>query len=261
MSIGLGVALLSVGALGDDLGRRRVLVLGATVLAASSVLARPRAVRARARDRPHPAGRRRRRAGRLQPGTAGPRVPRRHAGGAHGEQRLGREPRRRHRRRTVPGVGPRPPRGLDRALLGHRGRRRRPRRRHAAGGARVARRGAPADRPAGRAGPRRRPGGACSPGSSRDARASGARVCSPCSRSGWCCSPSSWCSSAGARRPCSTWRSSPRPRSSRRRSVRSRPGWASSPRRRSCRPSSSGASAAPRWWAPCCCSRGRARAW
>ncbi len=39
MSIGLGVALLSVGALGDDLGRRRVLVLGATVLAASSVLA------------------------------------------------------------------------------------------------------------------------------------------------------------------------------------------------------------------------------
>ncbi|GLZ45655.1 MFS transporter [Actinomycetospora sp. NBRC 106375] len=38
MSIGLGVALLSVGALGDDLGRRRVLVLGAVVLAASSVL-------------------------------------------------------------------------------------------------------------------------------------------------------------------------------------------------------------------------------
>ena len=38
MSIGLGVALLSVGALGDDLGRRRVLVLGAAVLAASSVL-------------------------------------------------------------------------------------------------------------------------------------------------------------------------------------------------------------------------------
>jgi MFS family permease len=38
MSIGLGVALLSVGALGDDLGRRRVLVLGATVLAAASVL-------------------------------------------------------------------------------------------------------------------------------------------------------------------------------------------------------------------------------
>ncbi|MDD7969143.1 MFS transporter [Actinomycetospora lemnae] len=38
MSIGLGVALLSVGALGDDLGRRRVLVLGAGVLAASSVL-------------------------------------------------------------------------------------------------------------------------------------------------------------------------------------------------------------------------------
>src|SRR3954470_21449132 len=41
MSIGLGVALLSVGALGDDLGRRRVLVLGAAVLAASSVLGRP----------------------------------------------------------------------------------------------------------------------------------------------------------------------------------------------------------------------------
>lgn len=38
MSIGLGVALLSVGALGDDLGRRRVLVLGASVLAVSSVL-------------------------------------------------------------------------------------------------------------------------------------------------------------------------------------------------------------------------------
>ncbi|MEJ2890078.1 MFS transporter [Actinomycetospora aeridis] len=38
MSIGLGVALLSVGALGDDLGRRRVLVLGAAVLAAASVL-------------------------------------------------------------------------------------------------------------------------------------------------------------------------------------------------------------------------------
>lgn len=38
MSIGLGVALLSVGALGDDLGRRRVLVLGALVLAVSSVL-------------------------------------------------------------------------------------------------------------------------------------------------------------------------------------------------------------------------------
>jgi len=38
MSIGLGVALLSVGALGDDFGRRRVLVLGAVVVAASSVL-------------------------------------------------------------------------------------------------------------------------------------------------------------------------------------------------------------------------------
>jgi MFS family permease len=38
MSIGLGVALLSVGALGDDLGRRRVLVLGAVVLALASVL-------------------------------------------------------------------------------------------------------------------------------------------------------------------------------------------------------------------------------
>ncbi|PVZ13120.1 MFS transporter [Actinomycetospora cinnamomea] len=38
MSVGLGVALLSVGALGDDVGRRRVLVLGALVVAASSVL-------------------------------------------------------------------------------------------------------------------------------------------------------------------------------------------------------------------------------
>lgn len=38
MSIGLGVALLSTGALADDLGRRRALVLGAAVLASSSVL-------------------------------------------------------------------------------------------------------------------------------------------------------------------------------------------------------------------------------
>ncbi len=37
MSIGLGVALLSVGALGDDLGRRRVLLVGAVLLAAASV--------------------------------------------------------------------------------------------------------------------------------------------------------------------------------------------------------------------------------
>ena len=38
MSIGLGVALLPTGALADDLGRRRVLVLGAVVLAVASVL-------------------------------------------------------------------------------------------------------------------------------------------------------------------------------------------------------------------------------
>ena len=39
MSIGLAVALLPVGALGDDRGRRRVLVAGAVLLAAASVLA------------------------------------------------------------------------------------------------------------------------------------------------------------------------------------------------------------------------------
>jgi MFS family permease len=38
MSIGLGVALLSVGALGDDLGRRRVLVAGSVLLAVASVV-------------------------------------------------------------------------------------------------------------------------------------------------------------------------------------------------------------------------------
>lgn len=38
MSIGLGVALLSSGAVADDLGRRRALVLGAGVLAAASVV-------------------------------------------------------------------------------------------------------------------------------------------------------------------------------------------------------------------------------
>jgi predicted MFS family arabinose efflux permease len=38
MSIGLGVALLSSGALADDLGRRRALVLGSVVLALSSLL-------------------------------------------------------------------------------------------------------------------------------------------------------------------------------------------------------------------------------
>ncbi len=38
MSIGLGVALLSSGAVADDLGRRRALVLGSVVLAVSSVV-------------------------------------------------------------------------------------------------------------------------------------------------------------------------------------------------------------------------------
>ncbi|MDL5157530.1 MFS transporter [Actinomycetospora termitidis] len=38
MSIGLGVALLPAGAVADDLGRRRALVLGAVVLAVASVL-------------------------------------------------------------------------------------------------------------------------------------------------------------------------------------------------------------------------------
>jgi MFS family permease len=38
MSIGLGVALLSSGAIADDLGRRRALVLGSAVLALSSVV-------------------------------------------------------------------------------------------------------------------------------------------------------------------------------------------------------------------------------
>jgi predicted MFS family arabinose efflux permease len=38
MSIGLGVALLSTGAVADDLGRRRALVLGSLVLAVSSVV-------------------------------------------------------------------------------------------------------------------------------------------------------------------------------------------------------------------------------
>ncbi|MCD2194164.1 MFS transporter [Actinomycetospora endophytica] len=38
MSIGLGVALLSTGAVADDLGRRRALVLGSLVLALSSVV-------------------------------------------------------------------------------------------------------------------------------------------------------------------------------------------------------------------------------
>ncbi|HZZ45250.1 MAG TPA: MFS transporter [Pseudonocardia sp.] len=38
MSVGLGVALLSSGAVADDLGRRRALVLGSAVLAISSVL-------------------------------------------------------------------------------------------------------------------------------------------------------------------------------------------------------------------------------
>lgn len=38
MSIGLGVALLSSGAIADDLGRRRALVLGSAVLAVSSVV-------------------------------------------------------------------------------------------------------------------------------------------------------------------------------------------------------------------------------
>ena len=100
MSLGLAATLLTVGALADDLGRRRVLAVSSALLAVFSALARRRPEHRRARRRTDPAGRRRRRHRRREPRRDRARLPDRSPPDTR-HQRLGLRGRRRHRDRTA----------------------------------------------------------------------------------------------------------------------------------------------------------------